>query len=481
MKMGEAGVVVAYAVTVALATVVAHMFHLSDLMYAFLPPVLFASIAYRRRAYVLMYLVILAASLLVIFRLSPNVRGSLTTITTVSVVLIVMAETLHRSSRTRRRAEEALRESEARYRSLTESLPVGLFRNTLDTAGRFIMVNSAVVQMHGYSSAEELLKLPVSSLYRDPKDREKISKEILAKGRVERRELALKKKDGTPIWGLVTVRVVHDEKGNPAYFDGIVEDITARKQAEETIAEQRLKMEASARLSSLGAMASGMAHEVNNPLAIISVAVEQVNALLKAPVRNEHLMQRCIGSMTRNVSRIERIIRSLRNFSRDGADEPFTNHALSSLLEDALELCRERFQAHGIILGVKEVAPNLTMECRSTQIAQVIMNLLNNAQDAVEHTQEKWVRLEVRDEGDVAELRISDSGAGIPAELRERIFEPFFTTKEVGKGTGLGLSISRAIIEDHGGSFELDTRSQNTCFAIRLPKQQAAAVPTSAA
>jgi PAS domain S-box-containing protein len=133
----------------------------------------------------------------------------------------------------RKRSEEALRESEERYRLLTHNIPVGLYRNTPGPKGRFIMANQAIAKMFGFDTVEEFMKWSVASLYQNPVDREVFSKKLLSQGRVVGEHLRLKKRDGTPIWGAVTVQVVHDESGSIIHFDGMIEEITERKQAEE--------------------------------------------------------------------------------------------------------------------------------------------------------------------------------------------------------------------------------------------------------
>jgi signal transduction histidine kinase len=126
-------------------------------------------------------------------------------------------------------------------------------------------------------------------------------------------------------------------------------------------------------------------------------------------------------------------------------------------------------------LIVSSIDPALSISCREVQIAQVLLNLLENAFDAVMEQQgEKWIRIEVAVQAGSVVLSVIDSGPGIPPELKTRIMEPFFTTKEVGKGTGLGLSLSRAIVEEHGGKLELTEEAGHTCFSFRLPLAQKA-------
>lgn len=245
-----------------------------------------------------------------------------------------------------------------------------------------------------------------------------------------------------------------------------------RKRAERIIAEQRVKMAAAARLTSLGVMASGVAHEINNPLAVISIGAEQLDMLVHSPKQDPEKIVLTASKIRRNVMRIERIIQGLRNLSRDGSGDPFTRRSLRDILNETVDLCFSRFKSHGVELEVEPHAGDLQVDCRSTLLAQVLMNLLSNAYDAVEGTEGAWVRIACVDLDDSVELSVTDSGSGVPLELRERILEPFFTTKDVGKGTGLGLSISKAIMESHHGELLLDGDAPHTRFVLRMPKRQ---------
>jgi len=136
-----------------------------------------------------------------------------------------------------KQAEKALRESEERYRTLIEHLPVGLYRNTPGPTGKFIMANPAIAQMFGYDSVEEFMKTKVADLYQNPEERKAFSEKLLARGKLVAEEIRLKKRDGTPIWGAVTANVVRDEKGEIEYFDGVIQDITDQKRAEQALQE----------------------------------------------------------------------------------------------------------------------------------------------------------------------------------------------------------------------------------------------------
>ena len=135
----------------------------------------------------------------------------------------------------RRRAEEACRRSEEQYRSLMENIPTGLYRNTLGSKGRFVLANQAIVIMFGYDSLEEFLNINVADLYADPYQRKAFAEKLITQGKVVAEEIKLKKKDGTPLWGALTTRVIRDESGEIQYFDGSIEDITKRKKSEEAL------------------------------------------------------------------------------------------------------------------------------------------------------------------------------------------------------------------------------------------------------
>lgn len=247
-----------------------------------------------------------------------------------------------------------------------------------------------------------------------------------------------------------------------------------RDRAEEIIAEQQLKMAAASRLTALGVLASGVAHEINNPLAIISLGAEQLDLLSQETAPDISRINTAVGKIRKNISRIERIIRGLRTLSQDGSKEPFQRKNAGELIREVTELCQSRFQSHKVDIQIEEVPAGLEVECRPVLIAQVLMNLFTNTFDAVEHLTERWVRVECHESEEWVVFGVTDSGRGIPVGLHEQIFDPFFTSKAVGKGTGLGLSISKVIVESHHGKLFLDAESPNTRFVMTLPKQQPA-------
>jgi C4-dicarboxylate-specific signal transduction histidine kinase len=142
------------------------------------------------------------------------------------------------------------------------------------------------------------------------------------------------------------------------------------------------------------------------------------------------------------------------------------------LIDLTLGFCAQRLSKHGTEISVEPFAEQLRFEGRETEISQVILNLIHNASDAIANLPTRWIRIQVLDLNEHIEVRVIDSGSGISESAQKRIFQPFYTTKEIGQGTGLGLSIAAGIVRGHSGELIVDNKSANTCFVLRLPKQQ---------
>lgn len=310
-----------------------------------------------------------------------------------------------------------------------------------------------------------------------PNDREKVIREwerARKSGVAMEAEMRIRRaSDGTYRTHLARSIPMRDENGRVLRWFGTNTDIEDWKVAQHTLSEQKAKMIASAKLSALGEMAGGIAHEVNNPLAVIHGRAGQLRKLAETGQCDAALVAKFATMIESTASRISRTVQSLKNIARDGTKEPFRPYSLSAIIQETVELCRERFRHNGVELIIDPVREELLVECRSIQISQVLLNLLNNAYDAVEGCAKKWIRISCEERNGDAIISVIDSGRGIPIEIREKIMQPFFTTKEIGRGTGLGLSVSKGIIEAHRGQLWLDEEGSHTRFWIRLPKKQA--------
>lgn len=263
------------------------------------------------------------------------------------------------------------------------------------------------------------------------------------------------------------IRVVASPReANDGYtlWDGFHMDITQEK-------NQSLGLIQRSRMASLGEMAGGIAHEINNPLAIISGRAGFLKHQIEAGQFDAQSAVAVLDKIESVVQRITKIIRGLRSFSRNAEEDPFAKSSLKTIIDETLELCQERFRNHNVELRSHHF-DDVLIECRASQLGQVFLNLLNNAHDAVNGKPNSWVDIRVERTPERVRVIVSDSGLGIPSAVADKIMQPFFTTKEVGKGTGLGLSISKGIVETHHGELSIDTAARNTTFVVDLPIQR---------
>ena len=370
----------------------------------------------------------------------------------------------------RKRAEEALKQSEEKYKTLTNNLHVGIYRNTIGPDGKFLEANPAIVNMFGYSNRDEFLGVSVFELYQDPSDRKEFNKKMLSKGLVRNEELRLKKKDGTGFIGSVSAVAVKDPNGGVKYYDGVIEDITEHKQLESQL-QQAQRMEA------IGTLAGGIAHDFNN---ILAAAIGYTEMALNG-IENNSALKSNLQEVLKAGNRAKNLVRQILAFSRQ-ADQEVKPLQVKIIVKEALKLLRASLPT--TIEIQPEIKSDAVVLADPTQIHQVLMNLCANAQHAMLETGGLLkVRLtDIEIESGLSEkhpglsagqylcLEVSDTGHGMSAGVMDRIFDPFFTTKPRDEGTGMGLAVVHGIVTSYKGALTVESEvGKGSTFKIFLP------------
>lgn len=224
------------------------------------------------------------------------------------------------------------------------------------------------------------------------------------------------------------------------------------------------------KMASLGEMSSGLAHELNNPLTIMEGQLRRLRDYIFDEDITKEETAELVDKVQRNLGRAVKIIKSFRSISRKSDQDPFVPVPLEEFFSEVLELTQKRLENNNInfqILGKKE---GFEIQCKKSPLLQVFINLINNAVDAIEGLDDKWIKIHILKKKGRFIFTIMDSGEGVSLENQVKLFEPFFTTKDIGKGTGLGLSISRGIVEEHGGTLSYTDSLTSSCFIITLPE-----------
>jgi len=386
----------------------------------------------------------------------------------------------------RKRAEDALKESEEKYRTILENIEDGYFE--VDIAGNFTFFNDSLCRMLGYTKDEM-----IGMNNRNYTDQENAKKLYQAFNKVYTTGEPINgfgwevvAKDGTKLFGEVSVSLVKDSKGKPTGFRGIARDITERKRAEEEKATLQEELRQSQKMEAIGGLAGGIAHDFNNLLTVISGNCQLSLLELKEgdPVKGN------IQEIKAAADRATSLTRQLLAFSR----RQVLNMSvldLNTIIRD-LEKMLRRVIGEDVEL-VTSLANDLgTVKTDPGWIEQVIMNLAVNGRDAMPsggkliietnnaELDEPYTRSHVAIKpGRYVKLCVSDTGVGMVPEVREHLFEPFFTTKKKGKGTGLGLSTVYGIVKQSEGNIWVCSEpGLGTTFNIYLPRVDESLVDT---
>ena len=384
-------------------------------------------------------------------------------------------DNLQKQIKERRQMADALQESEAQLRSLQDNIPVGLFRRSMD--GRLLFANPKMVSIFGYDSQEEMMQKPIRQSYDDPGQYDEVMDRFEASENIQRLELRLKRKDGTPIWGAVHLNRTIDPKSGVAHIDGAIIDITDRKKIEDDKHKLETQLRQASKMEALGTLAGGIAHDFNNILfAIIGFCELALEDAIQDTCQQDNLKEAITGAQ-----RAAELVRQILTFARQTEIERNPLN-LTSIVKESLKLMRATLPKSIEIRT--ELDANLTVLADPTQMHQIIVNLGTNAShamgdsggvltialskvDTVPGNGHRGAELK---QGPHACLRIVDTGHGMSAEILERIFDPYFTTKAQGEGTGMGLSLVQGIVRSLNGVISIDSAvGKGSTFDIYLP------------
>jgi PAS domain S-box-containing protein len=357
-------------------------------------------------------------------------------------------------------AEAALRASEEQYRSIFNAASDALI--LWDAKGHMVDANPAAWEMGGYTREEFLGKPFDEHIHPASLASYEKFKHDVATVKAASTETRAIRKDGSII-DLESRSIPMPYRGNPHILT-ITRDITEQKRVAEELARQREALRQSEKLSAMGELLAGVAHELNNPLAILMGRA----ALLENKTADPSVKAE-VGKISTAAERCGRIVRTFLSMARQKPPE-CKPADLNDVVTGAVDLLGYGLHTSGIELETRLAGDLPEPFMDADQIGQIVMNLLVNAQHVLdEQPQPRCIMLETgQSEGGVY-CRVSDNGPGVSEELRQRIFDPFFTTKDSSMGTGVGLSVSRSIAREHGGELRLEDNDQGAAFVLWLP------------
>jgi PAS domain S-box-containing protein len=370
----------------------------------------------------------------------------------------------------RQSAEAALKQSEQRYRKILENVLVGVYQVALD--GKFIFANQKMVEMFGFSSYEELKAIDsIARLYARPQERTRAIDDITRDGFfVGEREF--KRKDGHHIWIRLNIRKTTTKEGG-VILEGLMEDVTQ-------IRTMEAQLQQAQRLEAIGTLAGGIAHDFNNILASIIGFTE----LSLGDVEKGSDIEDNLHEIYTAGKRAKDLIKQILVFARQSGEQLIPVR-VDSIIKEVLKLIRPSIPT--TIRNQTKIESDSLILGNPTQVHQILMNLCTNAAKAMEDkggildVGVKDVTIENDSNmhkaglkpGNYIELKVTDTGVGIPPDIIDSVFEPYFTTRATGEGSGMGLAVSQGIVASYGGKIIVESKAgKGAIFTTYLPVTQ---------
>lgn len=359
------------------------------------------------------------------------------------------------------------RDQREEIQEVVDSFPGGI---SLIENSKYKMINKTIVDMTGINSKNILNNIVGNN---NPEDNLVIALKEFSDSKllVMHKEIELSIKNEVKTFFLILKKIKENK------ILAITIDISEEQKLKEELDRQKIKLQNAAKLASLGEMASGISHEINNPLQVIGGRAEllqeemnEYNDQQLDPDLKERIVY-SLKAIEQMSVRIAKIIKGLKTFARNADDDPFVECSLNDIINDTLSFCQQRFYKHNIDFQYNNET-DFIVKAKATQISQVLLNLLGNSFDAVmESTKsDKMIILDISGTEDSIVMKVKDNGVGVSESFKNKIMMPFQTTKPVGKGTGLGLSISKSIAADHNGDLFFNFDTDMTEVVLVLPK-----------
>ena len=378
----------------------------------------------------------------------------------------IAVEGLTRDISEQRKIFEILGQDGRFFRAFTSAAGLGV--SILKTSGQVVFANEQILNLLGISRADSETSNITTIMEPELRLLTETSMAKVLGGSPEHLQEALITVKGKKTWLSYSLFLMDDPTSKESYLCATAQDISARK-------TQELQLIQSSKLASIGELAAGIAHEINQPLNVIRLATVNLRNHFTKTSALDDKAEDTLARINNQIERAGNIVRQLLLYGREADDtENYCDPAVA--LENSAQMIQQTLKVDNISLTIGKLPQPVALPCNLTKLEQVIMNLIGNAKDSIldhrkntDETLAGHIVIAVNCGADHLKITVTDNGLGIPADLRDSIMEPFVTTKEVGAGTGLGLSVSHGIVTAAGGTLQFVDVPSGACAQIIMP------------